>query len=1701
MSDPLPPLPPGFALDEPKPKRSRLKPVPPPPEGFTLDGAVHDGDTVGTQQGVNLRLYGVDAPELDQQGLGQLGPVAIGQQSRGALADLLHDAPIAVGPIVGNSYGRPVASLTANGLDVGHTLARDGAALAAPEYIAADPERRFDYLQAERLARQNGLGIHATRFQPPAEYRQAPVPVDQLTPERATVAQFWDTPTPLAGMRPEVEKTFIGMINDRKITPEQVAAYARDNGGFVVDPADVAKSRGQSDKAGGKPIGMGYRGAPKVMTDQGDGATGAVVRGIGNGVLPNWLEETGALADTLGVTPGRENVWNSERRLADIWANNEAQNESITAYDRFAHPYAETAGELAGGLVPFVPAMKAETTAANLAKIGGAYGFVAGAGREGSIPERLSSGIVGAGEGMATTVLGGKALEAAAPYAARALRRVIGKSPVGAPEASLGEFGGDIPPPPTGFKIDAPEAVQATERVVANSPALEDSDPPGPRSVLDFQPKIGKPGISVTNEDGHLATAVYRDENGIARGAAQIPISPEARDLYEAANVYVDPELRRQGIASKLYDALRREGHPIDSQSGSGNLTPSGAAFVNARNQAMEADAGGSLTQPVSRPDMPPARMDTRLSEAQLRARAAEVQPGDVLPIASNEIGSVDEAAAKDAGRYAEAKPVNERSELTRQTVRAWNGAEVPKVGPTDMVGWLRLRGGLADQGGELSHIGMANGPRRGMDFVGQEQRFGPLVNPKGMTLDDAARAAWEAGYFPERTDRPSVNEFLDALRDTYEGRNRRFLPQDHAEIDRFHGAQADRYALEQQLQEGPVYNDRSQPAGPDQPFAPPEAYEEWPAGGPDFAGNINLGKLDTPQDIRRALATTEQRVGFDAATRGRVTQAETEALAADLGMTPEQLLSRRKGQALNAEEALAARQILAKSGNELVNMAKRIRSMDEPGDDLLAQFRQAWVRHAALQEQVAGATAEAGRTLAQFKMMASSKAVRGDVLSAMVNSGGGRGRIRDAAETLLETVEAGPGAFNAVVEKGSKPRFRDKLTELWINWLLSSPATHAVNMTSNTLTAMAQLPEHLTAAGIGGVRRMAGRGEDAITAHEVGVRAFALLQGAKEGIRLFAQSARTGEPSDLVSKVEGIGMKAISGRKGEVVRIPTRFLTAEDELFKGIARRMEINGLAVRIARREGLKGEALQRRIADLSQYPTDDMLQRSMDYARYVTFQSKLGPAGSKISALTADVPALKLFLPFVRTPTNLLKFATERSPLAPLLKEWRQDFGAGGARRDLAVSKILLGTGMGMAIYEAALQGRITGSAPTDPAKARLMYADGFQPYSIRIGDKWYSYKRLDPFSTTLGVAADMALLPEGMSERQKDDKTTLLVASILGNLANKTWLSGVSDLLGAITDPGQNADNLVQRLAGSLAVPTGVAQLARTMDPVQRKVDSVGDAIQARIPGASEGLLPRRDVWGREVTSEGGVGPDIVSPAYVSTAQDDPVNRELLRAGVSVGLPSRKVAGVELSAQQYDRYQAEAGQRAYAGVKALVSSEAWKRLDDEAKQDAVGKIVKQARAEARGVLPDGGRAGKGAVPPPPPGFTVEGAAGGRNVYADLLKFLPAENITSGFRTPEYQAELKRRGYHPADNSRHLDGSAFDLVPPAGKSMGWLQARLKAYDPQARFYPEGDHLHVSFPGYYGAPAIGGARRAGLRNPLMGMPPPPPGFSVDR
>lgn len=963
-------------------------------------------------------------------------------------------------------------------------------------------------------------------------------------------------------------------------------------------------------------------------------------------------------------------------------------------------------------------------------------------------------------------------------------------------------------------------------------------------------------------------------------------------------------------------------------------------------------------------------------------AQADGIRPADVLPLPANTVEGVDEAASIEAGRYAPVRAPNEDAALSSRTMPSGTtGAPVRKRGPADLVTWLRSEGGIRAQGGELQRYGIDNAPRQGMDFAGGEGRFGALVRNDGMSYDDAAQRAWEAGYFPDHAERPTVAEFLDRLQATHSGSDRAFRPDDLAEVDAFEAARRQRFDVEQARDRGaPLTQDRSQPIGPDDLDAnatPVQAYEEWGENAPNLAGNIRLDKLDSPQDIKRALVDADRRLGgFDAATRGRITHAETERLASELGMKADDLLQRRKGQAFNAEEALAARQLLARSGTDLVNMAKRIQRTDNPGEEMEAAFKQAWLRHVAIQEQVSGMTAEAGRALSAFRMAANASAVD-RVLPSLGDVAGGASRLKDVADRIvdLEASGVGPGGVNSFTVKALKPRFRDKLVELYYNSLLSGPQTHVTNMLGNTLTAIGQIPEHAAAAAIGGARRVIGQGDaDRVLFSELGARTVGMIEGAREGIAAVARTMRTGEAADAVTKVEQQAQNAISGIKGSIIRTPTRALAAEDELFKGIARRMELAGISVREAAKEGLTGAAAKARAAELLANPTDAMLARSFDYGRYLTFQNALGPVGRSVSAITEAMPALKLILPFVRTPTNILKFAIERSPAAPLLKEWRNDIAAGGAKRDLALARVMVGTGVAATIFQMAQEGKITGGGPADKEAKRLLMTTGWQPYSFKVGNQYVSYQRLDPYSTTIGTAADVVDLQRYMTDKQRDNSALLVGTAILHNLGSKTWLSGLSDALEALNDPDRSLESFTSRMAGSIAVPAIVAQAARTADPVLREARAPLDRIRSRVPGLSKKLLPRRDAFGRQIATDGGLGPDIISPIWASTERPDTTVDALLAVGAHVPAPSKKVGGRELSPAEYDRWQQIAGAAVKPQLDALVGVTGWNALPAEERKDMIDDVVSKARRQARKTFL-GGATGQGSVPPPPPGFTV------------------------------------------------------------------------------------------------------------------------------
>jgi hypothetical protein len=354
---------------------------------------------------------------------------------------------------------------------------------------------------------------------------------------------------------------------------------------------------------------------------------------------------------------------------------------------------------------------------------------------------------------------------------------------------------------------------------------------------------------------------------------------------------------------------------------------------------------------------------------------------------------------------------------------------------------------------------------------------------------------------------------------------------------------------------------------------------------------------------------------------------------------------------------------------------------------------------------------------------------------------------------------------------------------------------------------ALMQVGETATARSIA---RLLGD-DQGVQAGETMAQLYGLIQGTKDGLVNAGQLIRHGESSGMQAIGMGTASKAgdalemaSSGPMGRmtdaletVIGGPGRLMGAEDAYFKTIGYRAELNRQAARMAGQEANAGtirpDQLKGRIADIMANPPDAIKLESVNAANYATFNQTPGRLAGLIAAAKGQYPALNLLLPFTRTPANILNFAVERSPLAPLLSKFRGDFAAGGARRELALAKMAAGTGVMQVTADLALNGIISGRGPANPQTLATMKRAGWQAYSVHVGDRWYAYNRFDPLGMTMGQAADMVELlhntewdPKG--NKDMENVVSAVALSVANNALNKTYMQGLSQFMAALNDP-------------------------------------------------------------------------------------------------------------------------------------------------------------------------------------------------------------------------------------------------------------------------------------------------------------------------
>jgi endonuclease YncB( thermonuclease family) len=124
-----------------------------------------DGDSLEIG-GRRVRLFGIDAPELDQNCRSAAGAAYdCGTAARRALDAAIGGRTVTCTP-VGASHDRAVALCQANGRDLSEEMVRSGHALELKNFS------RGRYGPAERAARGARRGLWAGNFEEPAAWRK-----------------------------------------------------------------------------------------------------------------------------------------------------------------------------------------------------------------------------------------------------------------------------------------------------------------------------------------------------------------------------------------------------------------------------------------------------------------------------------------------------------------------------------------------------------------------------------------------------------------------------------------------------------------------------------------------------------------------------------------------------------------------------------------------------------------------------------------------------------------------------------------------------------------------------------------------------------------------------------------------------------------------------------------------------------------------------------------------------------------------------------------------------------------------------------------------------------------------------------------------------------------------------------------------------------------------------------------------------------------------------------------------------------------------------------------------------------------------------------------------------------------------------------------------------------------------------------------
>ena len=436
-------------------------------------------------------------------------------------------------------------------------------------------------------------------------------------------------------------------------------------------------------------------------------------------------------------------------------------------------------------------------------------------------------------------------------------------------------------------------------------------------------------------------------------------------------------------------------------------------------------------------------------------------------------------------------------------------------------------------------------------------------------------------------------------------------------------------------------------------------------------------------------------------------------------------------------------------------------------------------------------------------------------------------------------------------------------MREIWINSVLSSPATHMRNIVGNGMMPLLRIPEQFIAATSEGglaqgraelqgmVQGLLGGFRDGLflarndwqtsmaemsKRHEVAGKAERLREIRKERAgagfdALRAEFIRNAKVDDMSRANMATGIPDAMLRPWDeaggwsklahdfdsgirkAINAPGAALQAEDVFFKTLTYRMEVQRQAAREAFRKGYKDAKAVELIRERLAKPPEHIHATAMQAAHLDTFTNDLGRVGQMTLDNLNKIPGARYVVPFFRTPANIVTMAgryvpyLEKAPALGRLYRAEQEALARGGRDAMQVkARRWVGLGLLMTAGALAANGRIRGAEVVNPQFRSTARRMGMQEYSVKIGDTWVDYKRwAGPLGLVLAAAADATTLLEAAATEEEMDIAASfahIAGSLVGGVVDEMWMGSIAEFYEVVA--GEYKQQAAERFLSSVA---------------------------------------------------------------------------------------------------------------------------------------------------------------------------------------------------------------------------------------------------------------------------------------------------------